>query len=211
MTYEDLIRELRARKALIVHFSHHAKMRGEGTFPEDLHAAIASSRAWPLSCSVVWPGHRLALVGSVGVVLHPRSLSSIIGVRNDDGGSSTLPDGTENTACAPLDETGLKDTFEPPAGGYNEWRMRECDVIGVYVESSEGLPLAKKRVTIEVPGQAPIHDISAERRGINEVIDAFPELPIYTFAGSEIAAIRVPPSTVYPWILTSAPAPVYRA
>lgn len=206
MTYEDLIRNLRAKKALIVHFSHHAKMRQDGVFPADLHAAIANSRAWPLSCSVVWPGHGMPVVGSVGVVLHPRSLASVVGASNQDAGSMTLPDGTENGRGTALDANVLADTLNPPSGQYNEWRMRECDVIGIYVENL-GEILAKKTVVIEAPDIDPTSEISAEPRTLTEVTTAFPELPIYTFQAGEIVAVRVPPSVVYPWPVTSPPAP----
>ena len=206
MTYEDLIRGLRAKTALIVHFSHHAKMRQDGVFPADLHAAIANSRAWPLSCSVVWPGHGMPVVGSVGVVLHPRSLASVIGASNRDAASMTLPNGTEDGLGKPLDVGVLSETFNPPNGYYNEWRMRECDVIGIYFEGDREI-LAKKTILIEVPEMAPIIDVATQSVTVPQINTAFPELPIYTFQAGELVATRVPPSVIYPWPVTSPAAP----
>lgn len=206
MTYEDLIQDLRARKALIVHFSQHAKTKYNRVFPADMHAAIANSRAWPLSCTVVWPGHRMPVVGSVGVVLHPRSLASIVGAANQDAGSMTLPDGTEDGIGKPLDKDVLRETLNPPLGQINEWRMRECDVVGIYVEDCADIQV-KEEVIIPVPDMHPVLDVATSSCTLKDIADAFPELPIYTFQAGEIFAARVPPSVVYPWPLTSAPAP----
>jgi hypothetical protein len=65
MTDVELLDALLAREAMVVHFSHHANMRKYGVFPEDLRAAIANKDSWNLSCVVLWPGHRMALPGSI--------------------------------------------------------------------------------------------------------------------------------------------------
>jgi len=199
MDYDELIRRLRARNALIVHFSHHAKMREGGVFPADLHAAIANSRAWPLSCCVVWPGHRMALPGSVGVVLRPRSLASVAGVGKSDIGSTTMADGSQGSLGERLSEESFAKTFDVAEGDYNEWRMIESDVVAVYVE---GRPLrAKRHVRLLDPDSgAPLGlDVSAETVDLAEVVKAFPELPVLTMTHDGIMALSHPASTIYPW------------
>jgi hypothetical protein len=46
MTIGELRTALGSRKALIVHMSHHLKMRGDGVFPDDLQQAIANKDRW---------------------------------------------------------------------------------------------------------------------------------------------------------------------
>lgn len=119
----------------------------------------------------------------------------------------TLPDGSEDGWGRPLDIDVLRDTFKPAKGHYNEWRMRECDIIGIYVENPNEI-LAKKIVSIEAPGMDTISEISAEPRTLVEVTAAFSELPVYTFEAGEITAVHVPPSVIYPWPPTSPFVPI---
>ncbi len=58
---------------MMVHLSHHAKMREGCVFPDDLIAAIANKAAWALSR--VCPGHAMELPGSSGEVLKASGLS----------------------------------------------------------------------------------------------------------------------------------------
>jgi hypothetical protein len=199
MTYDELIRRLRARNALIVHFSHHSKMRDGGVFPADLHAVIANSRAWPLSCCVVWPGHKMSLPGSVGVVLRPRSLASIVGVGKSDIGSTTMADGSQGSLGDKLDDESFAKTFDVAEGDYNEWRMIESDVVGVYVENSS--PRAKRHVELCDPDDGTLMglDISAEPVALHEVVKSFPELPVLTKTTDGIMALKFPANTIYPW------------
>lgn len=203
MTYEDLIRQLRKRRALIVHFSHHANTRKDGVFPADLHAAALNSRLWPLSTSVVWPSHNMSLVGSVGLVLHPRSLASIIGVKASDAGYSTNPVGDEQGMGKPLDQDSFDRSFDVASGGYNEWRVQEADVIGVYWEATSGQLHAKKLTILKdldtgasVSVNIGIHPIS-----VPEVHASFPDLPAYTRLEDQIVASNIPGSVLYPWSL----------
>ena len=199
MDYDELIRRLRARNALIVHFSHHAKMREGGIFPADLHAAIANSRAWPLSCCVVWPGHKMSLPGSVGVVLRPRSIASIVGVGKSDIGSTTMADGSQGSLGEKLSEESFAKTFDVAEGDYNEWRMIESDVVAVYVTA---LPLlAKRHVEVRDPDDGTLMglDISSEKVEFPAIVEAFPELPILTMTPTGIMALNYPANAIYPW------------
>ena len=95
MTDEELVQALRQRRAAIVHFSHHADMGRGVTFPGDLQDAIAHRDRWALSCHVVWPGHSMDLVGSVGVILDVTSTSQVVSINSRDSGSRQLPDGSD--------------------------------------------------------------------------------------------------------------------
>jgi hypothetical protein len=205
MTYEDLIRQLRRRSALIVHFSHHSNMRQGGVFPADLHAAMANSRNWPLSCCVVWPRHRMQLPGSVGVVLLPRSLDSIVLMHFGDSGSMTIDGGEYGLGANQVTEEAVEHTFKvPPNERYNEWRVRESDAIGIYVE---GRPYVKKYETVKKE-EHQITTITPQSISLQEIHDAFSELPIYSRHEERIVATNVPGNVVYPWSLTGTGAAV---
>lgn len=125
------------KHAIVVHFSHHANMRDDGIFPDDLINAITNRHIWPLSCSVVWPGHSMDVVGSVGVIFEP-TLDSVLSVSNTDAGSSILPDGTDQSGGVPLTADSLAATFEVD-GAYNEWRLRGAEVAGIFVLNSNSI------------------------------------------------------------------------
>lgn len=195
MTYDDLLQYLRERKALIVHFSHHSNMRPGGQFPDDLVAAAANSHVWPLSCCVVWPGHPMRLPGSVGIVLRPRSSTSVVKVGAGDIGANTIA-GVQVNLGKPLTEATFEETFAVAPGSYNEWRMQDCDAVGVYIE---GNPLAAKRPQVfrDEEGNALASGIGVQPIDASEVFDAFPDMPVYTMCGGEIMAVRIPPEVIY--------------
>jgi hypothetical protein len=195
MTYDDLIGQLRARLALIVHFSHHANMREGGVFPDDLLAAIAHSRSWPLSCCVIWPAHEMSLPGSVGVILRPRSLASIIAVSSTDAGSLTFGDGSEGSLGSLLSQETFTATFEVPADDYNEWRIVDADAVGIYFE--EPL-LAKKRKRLTVEGIDLPEMIAAGAITLDEVHRVFPDLPVMTRHHNRLVATNIPGKVIYP-------------
>lgn len=204
MKYEELISELRQRQALIVHFSHHACMRDGGVFPADLHAAALNSRLWALSCCLVWPSHSMSLPGSVGLVLHPRCLASIVSVKASDSGSLTNPNGEEDGLGEPLDQSSFDRSFNVEAGAYNEWRVKESDVIGVYFEGDGRELYAKKYIFHEdtETGMPIAIDIGIKIITLAEVHESFPDLPVYTRIDGKIMATNIPGSVIYPWSLT---------
>jgi hypothetical protein len=196
LTYEELIWSLRRIPALIVHFSHHAKMREDGTFPEDLLASALNSGLWPLSCCLVWPDHKMNLPGSIGVVLRPRSLSSIVSVGSDDTASMSF-DWQEGTLGAHLTAEELKQSMEVQSGNYNEWRVRDCDVVGVYVE--EPLQAKKAGPQFDPDDNYLVQDIALETIQPEELYRNFADLPIITRSGDRkrFVAIHVPVSLLY--------------
>ena len=174
----DLAKSLQARKALIVHFSHHSTMSAKIVFPNDLLYAIQNSDPWPLSCCVVWPGHTMDLPGSVGIILNP-SAPQVVSVRNNDSGSFTCADGQDVSSGVPLDPNSLNETFLP-VGPYNEWRVAYgAPIVGIFV--SDRTPLrAKQWVRVRV-GERYEEHISAEQIFIPSIFDAFPDMSFYTF------------------------------
>jgi hypothetical protein len=97
MNDDELARKLKERDAVVVHFSHHANMRGRGVFPVDMHEAIRNKDHWALSCSVLWPGYGMDPCGSVGVLFKPL-VASVLSVSNKDSGSWTTHDGIDQSA-----------------------------------------------------------------------------------------------------------------
>lgn len=111
MILSQLIAVLREHRALIVHFSHTSKEGASLLFPDDLKMAIQIVATKELSCSVVWP-QQCEAVGSVGVVLRPKNLSSVTSASADDAG--TLVDqntGKRQGLGEPLTDETLRATF----------------------------------------------------------------------------------------------------
>ena len=179
MTDAELLTGLDDRRAMIVHLSHHAKMRENGVFPDDLLAAIANKAIWNLSCVVLWPDHAMDLPGSVGVIFRPESATNVLSVSADDAGSTQLADGSDGSLGKPLSAATFNQTFEACAGTYNEWRVTNCEVQGIFVASETSLS-AKKKVPLSIDGMIIGHDIGALPITLCEVFSAFPDLPVYT-------------------------------
>src|SRR5271165_353936 len=133
MTDAELLAALDERQAMIVHLSHYAKMREGGVFPDDLVAAIANKAAWTLSCVVLWPGHAMDLPGSIGVIFRPVSVANVVSVCADDAGAMQFPDGAEDSLGSRLSAETFGQTFAVRRGAYNEWRVKDCDVLGIFV------------------------------------------------------------------------------
>lgn len=191
MNDDTLRKKLEERRAAVVHFSHHAKMREGGVFPADLQAAIANKDDWPLSCSVLWPGHGMELCGSVGVMFTP-SVVSVQSVSNTDSGSWANPDGRDQSGGEPLTAESFEKTFEV-VGAYNEWRIRGAIVAGIFVHNLHSI-LVKKHVSVPgLPDGEILIDIGATTITLSEVFVAFPALPIFTMAADGL--VEVPRSS----------------
>ncbi len=190
MTDDTLLAQLNARKATVVHFSHHANMRDGGVFPYDLQQAILNKDKWSLSCSVLWPGHSMQPCGSVGVIFQ-RTVASVLSVSNTDAGSHMGDDGIDRTAGEPLSFDSFAKTFQV-TGAYNEWRVRGASVLGIFVHDIVRLG-AKKR--LEVPGLPDggvLHEIGCTCIDLVEVFDAFPALPVFTIAPAGLVSVSRP-------------------
>src|SRR5688572_21770465 len=96
MNFFALSEELSARKAVVVHFSHHAQMRDGGLFPQDMEEAMSNCHNWALSCCVLWPGHSMDLPGSVGIIFSPQH-HHVLSVSPSDSGSYMQPDGADGS------------------------------------------------------------------------------------------------------------------
>lgn len=186
MTNDELTAALEERQAIVVHFSHHSNMRSGGVFPNDLKEAIRNKDNWNLSCSVLWPGHKVQPCGSVGVIFKP-TVASVLSVSNSDSGSYQAPNGTDCSLGAALDINTFEATFQV-AGAYNEWRVRGADVLGIFVLDIYSVDV-KKEMQISAPNGTSWSEISTVRIGLAEVLDTFDDLPVYTMTPSGL--IRV--------------------
>lgn len=186
MTYEDLIAELVERRALIVHCSRPGKSGDDGPlFPEDLRKAIeiVGNGTGAVSCSVVWPSHQKTY-GAVGIVLRPRTTSSVTSLKSIDAGTRWDPAAGERTGDgAPFSAEAVADTFDNPTG-YNEWVVRDADCLGIFVNLQEPLEVARRVEPKDLEGYdesmidcGPV--VCAGPIRPDEIRSEFPGLPIF--------------------------------
>jgi len=205
MTYEQLLQLLTERKALIVHCSRPGKgdVGPDGLlFPEDLRNAIkiCSEQHRELSCSLIWPDH-VKTFGAVGIILKPRAFSSITSISPHDSGTMSDEDGKRQGMGVPFSAQAVEQTFAN-SKDYNEWTVTDADTIGIFVNLYEPLEIAKEIPIADIPGYDPSMSdmgstIGPVRITIKEVIAAFPDLPLYGFAGTEIVKIGVDAASLY--------------
>jgi hypothetical protein len=178
MTYDDLLARLKARQALIVHFSHHAAMRGDLVYPTDLQQVLAEREMWPLSCSVLTPGHRMVVVGSIGVVLEPRTAQDVLRVYHGDAGA--YAEGNENYSLGELLSCASFDASldEVVPGTYNEWRVRGAKPLGLFVENPANIEV-RQLIQYEGPWGTET-TIAPVRISLAAVRTTFPDEPIWT-------------------------------
>ena len=206
MTFDDLIDTLIKRKALIVHCSRPGKAN-EGTdallFPHDMKNAteICANQHKDLSCSVVWPQH-IKTFGAVGIILRPRSTSSIMSICNSDAGTWIDPQtGKKHGDGVPFSAQAVNDTFANPTN-YNEWTVTDADTVGIFINFSEPLEVAKVTDVTKMPGYDPAmgHQdptVVAQPISLKEIMDAFPTLPIYAYCGTELSQIGLDMAVIY--------------
>ena len=187
ISLDELNSLLVTENVYIVHFSHHAKMRAGGVFPDDLRAAIAHRDDWNLSCCALTPGHNMDLPGDVGVLFEISDPNQILSVRSDDAGASQTQDGKDQSAGSDPSLTALKESLDVTCGSYNEWRVKGAKVSGIYVENPESIQ-AKRSVKFVVLGEEH-EDISAETIALECVRANFPNLKVFTFENSGLVEI----------------------
>lgn len=178
MTGAELLCELNNRRALIVHLSHHAQMRDGGVFPDDLKNAIANCNQWPLSCVVVWPKHNMDMIGSIGVIFEPHSISNILSVSNSDSGSYFSTDEGDLSGGSLLSRDTFDLTFQVACGSYNEWRVQGAEVKGIFITDQKNLS-AKKWQDNYCDGEIVDTSICCVEISLKEVFDTFPSLPVF--------------------------------
>ncbi len=203
MKYEELLSELIRRKAFVVHCS--AAEQGDQAgheqppllFPDDLSKAIhvVANERGELACSVVWPEH-IKTFGSVGIVLKPRSVEFIISVKSGDAGSFRDPNTGKRIGMGlPFVRQTFANTFTD-AKDYNEWSVTDADTVGIFVNTTDKLFVARRVALKEVPGYDPAmemfgHDsaIVPVQISLSEIVRAFPKLPIFAFESKELVQI----------------------
>lgn len=182
--------ELHSKSAIVVHFSHHGKMREGGVFPDDLVAAINNHCDWTLSCCVLWPGHLMDLPGSVGVIFKPIE-NNVISVSPSDSGSSSSHDGTDQSFGLPLSPETFEQTFHPNINSYNEWRIRGGEVAGLFISDVRNI-WVKQRINL-VAGSSEFSEIGATQVTLDYVRQCFPDMEFFTYGASGL--MRIPRSS----------------
>ncbi|WP_374682861.1 hypothetical protein [Accumulibacter sp.] len=178
MTDQELSAFLATKGAAVVHLSHHAVMDpARPIWPEDMRRAIAKKDDFNLSCVVVWPGHRMPLPGSVGVIFKP-TCANVVSASSSDSGSTMLPDGSDGSAGFPLSPETLASTFDVWNGTYNEWRVRGAEVVGIFVADPSNIEV-KKDVVLNAGGHE-FKDVAATSITMGEVFAAFPHHSVFT-------------------------------
>lgn len=178
MTHQELLAKLGARQALIVHFSAHAVMREGLDYPTDLKQVLAEKEPWPLSCSVLTPGHHMAVTGSVGVILEPRTVEDVLSVYHDDAGAYDVAGANQSDGAALSDATFDTSIDGTVPGTYNEWRVRGAKPVGIFVLDPSNI-FVRQKITVLGPfGDEEI--ISACSISLDAVRTAFRGQPIWT-------------------------------
>lgn len=205
MNDEELIELLKERSALIVHCSRPGKGdvgAGGLLFPEDLRTAIhiCAKENRELSCSLVWPAH-VKTFGAIGIVLRPRSVASITSISPHDSGTSFDEAGKREGGGVPFSREAVDQTFAN-SQDYNEWTVTDADTIGIFVNLYEPLEVAQEIPFVDVPGYDPsMGDLGSTvgpvRISLKDAMAAFPDLPVYGFAGTEIVEIGIDAETLY--------------
>lgn len=93
----------------------------------------------------------------------------------------------------PFSRETVADTFANPTG-YNEWNIDAADTIGIFVKHIQALQVASWLNITEVSGYDPIMGsepiLGPRDLKLEEIKQAFPDLPILTVADGEIRTIE---------------------
>lgn len=198
MTHEELLAELVSRKALIVHCSRPGK-GNEGDdallFPDDMLKAIdlCDSGSKEICCSVIWPNH-VQTFGDIGIILKPRSTTAITMISTTDGGTSSDPNSGRRVGLGvPFSHEAVIEAFSNPTD-YNEWNIDAADTIGIFVKCGQTPQVASRIQLSDVPGYVPIMGtgttIGPRDLTLDEIVKAFPSLPVLTIHNGEIRNIK---------------------
>ena len=131
------------------------------------------------------------LPGSIGVIFKPNSVSNILSVLNDDSGS--YYDVEKENDCSVgviLCEDSFEQTFQVNIGQYNEWRVQNADVFGIFV-NNPSKNYAKKKLTIN-EDKISFEEIGLTTIFINEVFESFPGLLVYTMGSNGVEEVKKP-------------------
>ncbi|MGE4302607.1 MAG: hypothetical protein AB7E24_01080 [Novosphingobium sp.] len=173
-----MLAKLDARQALIVHFSAHALMRKGVDFPTDLKQVLAGKEPWPLSCSVLTPGHHMNVTGSVGVILEPRAVEDVLRVHHGDAGAYDDAGVNQSLGAVLSDATFDASIDDTEPGAYNEWRVRGARPVGIFVLDPTNI-LVRQKFSFEGPYGLE-EDIAAQPISFDAIRAMFPGQPILT-------------------------------
>ncbi len=115
----------------------------------------------------------MELVGSVGIILKPL-VNNVLTVDNCDSGSSKYGSGGKSLT---IDSFHM--SFQVSDGRYNEWLISDAKVTGIFVSNPKYI-LTRQDVPLIVDGHECGRTTNAERTKLEEVFEAFPELPVLT-------------------------------
>ena len=123
--------------------------------------------------------------GAIGMVLRPRSVASITSISPHDSGTHFDSLGKRQGGGVPFSAEAVDETFANSVD-YNEWTVTDADTIGIFVNLSEPLEVAKifdlsadPNYDAAVMGPAAV--IAAGPVSLQEVMAAFPGLPLYAY------------------------------
>lgn len=195
---------------LVVHFSGTPPM-GDGIvcgnlYPKDLHHCISGAAQGGLSCSVirsddhydVTNGNHPTCVGSIGVIVRPRSAASIVWAQAADLGThkdSTLirVSGYEHLDLS-LEDLALSLTGRQ-SNRYNEWVVRDYDVIGIF--AIPPFHFWARQDINSVPGSAEMPEYlklddtyGPSRSSLDAIVNEFAPLPIVTIQNGRFVSVR---------------------
>jgi hypothetical protein len=180
MQIEELYKTLNDKPTYIVHFSMLADNGRPIEFPKDLQDCVSNSQDWPLSTHLVWPGHRMIMQGCVGVILRPRSMDSILKAGRGDQGTSEFTDSTAPLGEG-LNEDIFNECFDLANDQYNELRVNNSEVIGVYFEPTDIGLRVKKFIEFQDPtSDQMIKTIDHSVISPQEIAAEFGDLPCVT-------------------------------
>lgn len=153
---------LRDKSGLVVHFS--GTPRGvaassfNGGFPDDLLNVLDGAAQSGISCSVVHPGDNFDTqsiytnaTGCIGVIVRLRNPQSLVGAHYKDCGSR-VEDGVRTCAQAnqPMTIDQVRESILARAPGtYNEWVVKDYDVLGLLFQSPFFVHTPGNKVTAE--------------------------------------------------------------
>ena len=134
VTLVEARRVLRQSDVFLIHFSTVMQTMGEG-YPHDLKYVIAHATTYRPACATIAPTDGASRYpGDVGVILDPISDKSILIAHNGDAGSGMTEPGVEGFGQGPsLDD--CENSIRTPGDRYNEWRIQDYRVQGIFVAS----------------------------------------------------------------------------
>lgn len=174
-------------------------------YPKDLHHCISGGAQGGLSCSVIQPddaydvtnGNHANCIGSIGVIVRPRSAESIVWARAFDLGTNKDSTLKRVSVYEPLDlsleELAASLTDRPP-DRHNEWVVRDYDVIGIFAVSPFHVWAHREISSIAGAEKIPNFLIGSDnydsrKSSLDAILDEFAPLPIVTILNAKFVSV----------------------